>query len=118
MSQEKVEEKKFPETISFAELYKLVQKTILDLENLINKVNSVETELSDFKTKFIISSEFSEEQSSYISQQFGEIIKSLPEVLTNLSSKGIVAEIKIDPKTGLFSIQLARFEEQNEGNSN
>jgi len=118
MSQTEQSKTEFPETISFDELYKLVQKAILDIKAITDKVVNVETQLGDLKEEYIISNKFSEQEAVEISKNISELMKTLSTVLVNLASKNIVAEIRFDAKAGSFSVQFFKYVKQNEGNTN
>ena len=118
MSQEKTEEIKLPDQVSHSELYEIVKKTISSLKELTNKVVDVETQLKDLKESGIISSKFSQDEAIEISKEFGEIARTLSTVLVDLASKNIIASIKMSAVDGDLEIQLYKYGENNESNSN
>jgi hypothetical protein len=110
MSQEKVEGERFPKEISFVELYKLVQKNVLDTESLANRLGNVEASLKGFTEAYIISNKFSEQEAVEISKSASELMRTLSAVLTDLAGKNIVAEVRFDAKAGVFGVQFFKYE--------
>jgi hypothetical protein len=118
MSAEKTEEIKFPEQISFADLYKLVKQNYVEIEISKKELEQLKTLLENIKEKYTITSEFDEAEATEISKQFAELFKTLANVIVSLASKGIITEVKSDAKTGKIEIQLFKYLKVNSDDQN